>query len=75
MTSNTTVAYSSEGLRKLHDALDDLGIEVTYSANDGLLQFRINDHWTIIELDDTEEQRDKYWAEDAERVADSYWRQ
>jgi hypothetical protein len=69
---------SSEALYKLFSVIDDLGLVHRYSAEDGELEVSIHGDWLMFYVDrrvlDDERALDRAF-EDAERVAEGYWRQ
>ena len=66
-------------LEKLYDLFDELGCSHEYSLEKGELIITIGETFELEftasqdELGQIEEE--KYWADDAERVAEGYWRQ
>lgn len=74
----STVVYSRQGLEKLAESLDELGITVNYSSDRGWLEFRIGDAWIDVQLDGDvmkDEVRDQFWLEDSYQIAEGLWRQ
>lgn len=69
---------SSEVLRRLFMALDDLGFAHRYSEDLGEFDIKIGDKWFTFYVDkrvlDEERAHDEAF-EDAARVAEYYWRQ
>jgi hypothetical protein len=68
-----------DDLRKLFEIFDDLGCSVEYSRDLGELIITIGKTFELELTADPEELKqiaeDKYWIDDAERVAEGYWRQ
>lgn len=72
------MVQSSEQLDKLYDAFEDLGLVHRYSAELGEFDVKTGDTWITFYVDhrvlDEERAEDEAFA-DAQRVADTYWRQ
>lgn len=70
---------SREHLERLEEALELAGIPTSRDDDNGLLSFSLNDVDVVeFQLDDAvlqDEQDDARALEDAEQVADYYWRQ
>jgi hypothetical protein len=78
MTIGSISKVDPEKLQKLHDLLDDIGCTLEYSRNDGELSVYAGDIGIMFEADKSlmkDRYLDEYWAEDAERVAEGYWKQ
>lgn len=69
---------SVDVLRDMFDLFEELGLMHRYSRDMGELEVRIHDKWLLFYVSkrvlDDERALDEAF-EDAERVADSYWRQ
>lgn len=69
---------SSQALREMYETCDELGILRRYSEGLGEVEVCIHNKWFLFYVDkrvlDDERALDEAF-EDAERVADSYWRQ
>ena len=63
---------STDALRKLYETCDELGILRRYSEELAEVEVCIHDKWFLFYVD--KRALDEAF-EDAERVADSYWRQ
>lgn len=78
MTIGTIRMIDPDKLEKLYYLLDDIGCNLEYSAAAGELSVYAGGIGLTFEADSKlidERLQDAYWAEDAERVADGYWRQ
>lgn len=78
MTVSEAMVYSSEHLRKLFEAFDELGLTHRYSEELGEFDVKMGEHWLTFYVDPkvlADEREDVRWAVDAEQVADYYWRQ
>ena len=68
-----------DSLEKLYYIFDDLGCTVEYSRDHGELIIRVGKTFELeLTADGKELKRlmeDKYWIDDAERIAEGYWRQ
>ena len=66
-------------LEKLYDLFDELGCSHEYSLEKGELIITIGETFELEFTASQDELRqieeEKYWADDAERVAEGYWRQ
>lgn len=80
MTTRTTdvKVQSREVLERLYEVFDELGMAHRYSSELGEIDVKVGDDWLNFYLDPDvmkDEEIDKMWSEDADRVADMYWRQ
>ena len=69
---------STDALRKLYETCDELGILRRYSEELAEVEVCIHDKWFLFYVDKRalgDERALDEAFEDAERVADSYWRQ
>ena len=76
--SNSVKVQSTEVLRRLYDAFEDLGMVHRYSEELGEFDINSGGNWMTFYVDPKvlkEEEEDRRWAEDADAVADYYWRQ
>lgn len=68
-----------ESLEKLFDLFSELACSVDWSVRHGELIVRVGKTFELEMTADPEELKeiaqDEFWAEDAERVAEGYWRQ
>lgn len=68
-----------ESLEKLYYIFDELACHHEYSREHGELHITVGDTFTLSFYADPVEMREvaenEYWADDAERVAEGYWRQ
>ena len=68
-----------DSLEKLYYIFDDLGCSVEYSRDMGELIIRVGGKFELELLANQKVMSmmatDKYWADDADRVAEGYWRQ
>lgn len=68
-----------DDLQKLHDIFDNLGCSIDWSLDLGELIVRVGKTFELEMTADPEELKqiaeDKYWIDDAERIAEGYWRQ
>ena len=66
-------------LEKLYDLFDELGCSHEYSIEKGELIITVGETFELEFTASQDELRqieeEKYWADDAERVAEGYWRQ
>ena len=66
-------------LEKLYDLFDELGCSHEYSLEKGELIITVGETFELEFTASQDELRqieeEKYWADDAERVAEGYWRQ
>ena len=68
-----------DSLEQLYRLFDELACSIDYSEELGELIVRVGKTFEL-ELTASEDElkqiaEDKYWAEDAERIAEGYWRQ
>ena len=68
-----------DSLEKLYHLFDELACSIDYSEELGELIIRVGKTFEL-ELTASEDElkqiaEDKYWAEDAERIAEGYWRE
>jgi hypothetical protein len=78
MTIGTITHVDPEKLKKLFDIIDDIGVMHEYSLADGELAIYAGDIGILFEADKSmmkDAYLDNYWQEDAERVAEGYWRE
>lgn len=78
MTIGTIRMVHPDKLEKLYYLLDDIGCNLEWSEAAGELSVYAGNIGITFEADRKlieERLQDAYWAEDAERVADGYWRQ
>lgn len=69
---------SSSTLYKMYELFDELGFAKRYSEELGELEVAIHGEWLLFFVAERalkDEQEYKRWAEDAEMVAEGYWRQ
>lgn len=68
-----------DSLEKLFDLFSELACSVDWSVRHGELIVRVGNTFELEMTADPEELKeiaeDEFWAEDAERVAEGYWRQ
>lgn len=68
-----------ESLQKLYEVFDELACSIDWSRDNGELIVRVGKTFELEMTADPEELKeiaeDEFWAEDAERVAEGYWRQ
>lgn len=68
-----------ESLQKLYEVFDELACSIDWSEEHGELIVRVGKTFELEMTADPEELKeiaqDEFWAEDAERVAEGYWRQ
>jgi hypothetical protein len=65
-------------LQKLYELLDDIGVNLEYSEAHGELSIYAGEIGIMFEADKSimeDRYADAYWAADAERVAEGYWRE
>lgn len=68
-----------DSLRKLFDIFEELACSHEYSASDGELHITIGESFELsfyadpVEMREIEE--DKYWQDDANRIAEGFWRE
>jgi hypothetical protein len=68
---------STDTLRKLYETCDELGILRRYSEELAEVEVCIHDKWVLFYVDRAtlqQDQQDAYWQDDAERVAEGYWK-
>lgn len=78
MTIGSITKVHPDKLQKLYELLDDIGANLDYSEARGQLSVYAKDIGIVFEADETimkERYADAYWADDAERVAEGYWRE
>lgn len=80
MTAKTVdiKVQSREVLERLYEVFDELGMAHRYSAELGEIDVKVEDDWLNFYLDPEvmkDEEIDRRWQEDADAVADYYWRQ
>lgn len=69
---------SSDSLRKLFEAFDDLGFAHRFTEELGEFDVNMGGEWFMFYVNRDvlkDEQEDQRWAADAEAVAEYYWRQ
>ena len=68
-----------ESLQKLYEVFDELACSIDWSRDNGELIVRVGKTFELEMTADPDELKeiaeDEFWAEDAERVAEGYWRQ
>lgn len=68
-----------DSLEKLFHLFEDLACSHEYSRENGELIVRIGETFELEMTADSSElkqiEEDKFWADDAERIAEGYWRQ
>jgi molybdenum cofactor biosynthesis enzyme MoaA len=68
-----------DDLQKLHDIFDNLGCSIDWSLDLGELIVRVGKTFELEMTADPQELKEIYeeefWAEDAERIAEGYWRE
>ena len=66
-------------LVKLHDLFDELAVTIDWSRDNGELIVRVGDTFELEMTADPDELKeiaeDMYWADDAQAVAEGYWKQ
>jgi hypothetical protein len=65
-------------LHKLYGIVDDLGLRHEYSGDDGELNVCFGDSWVTFSVDPdilADIRNDQLAYDDAQRVADMYWRE
>lgn len=75
---SSIMVQSSDVLRKLLEAFEELGMVHRFSEELGEFDVKLNDTWVCFYVDPQamQEERDaEAWAQDAYAVADGYWRQ
>jgi len=78
MPNNEIKVQSPEILATLYATIDELGLSHEYSLENGELNVKFNDTWVLFYLDHRimEEMKLEDEAfEDAQRIAEGYWRQ
>jgi hypothetical protein len=78
MTIGTITHVDPDKLQKLYELLDDIGVNHEYSRANGELAIYAGDIGIMFEADRkliAEALEDAYWQDDAERVAEGYWRE
>jgi hypothetical protein len=69
---------SQDLLRKLYEVFDELGMVRQFSERYAELEIKINATWVLFYVDRAvleQDGRDVHWQDDAERVAEGYWRE
>lgn len=72
------MVQSSEQLRKLFNAFDDMGFAHRYSEELGEFDVKLGNVWFTFHVDSEvmkQQKENEYWSRDASQVADYYWRQ
>ena len=68
-----------ESLQKLFEVFEELACHHDYSRENGELIIRVGETFELELTADPQELKEiaesEYWAEDAERVAEGYWRE
>ena len=68
-----------DSLQKLFEVFDELACSIDYSRENGELIIRVGETFELELTADPQELEDIYeaefWAEDAERIAEGYWRE
>jgi hypothetical protein len=68
-----------DSLQKLFEIFEELSCSIDWSRDDGELIVRVGETFELELTADPKElaeiAEDKYWADDAERIAEGYWRQ
>jgi hypothetical protein len=65
-------------LQKLFDLIDDIGMQHEYSRDDGELSIYADGVAIMFEADQQlmeEASKEAFWREDAERIAEGFWRE
>ena len=78
MTIGSITKVHPDKLQKLYELLDDIGATLDYSEASGRLSVYAKDIGITFEADEAimkDRYVDAYWADDAERVAEGYWRE
>ncbi len=78
MTIGSITKVHPDKLQKLYELLDDIGANLDYSEARGQLSVYAKDIGIVFEADEAimkDRYADAYWADDAERVAEGYWRE
>lgn len=78
MTIGTITRVDPDKLQKLFELIDDIGVSHEYSRANGELAIYAGDIGITFEADRKlmdEALQDAYWQDDAERVAEGYWRE
>jgi hypothetical protein len=78
MTIGSITNVNPEKLQALYELLDDIGVNHEYSRANGELAIYAGDIGILFEADRKlmeEAIEEAYWQEDAERIAEGYWRQ
>jgi hypothetical protein len=78
MTIGTVGNVEPEMLKKLFDIIDEIGMCHDYSLTNGELEIYVGDIGIRFEADRKlmdEAAQEAYWQEDAERIAEGYWRE
>lgn len=69
---------SSEQLARLYSLFDNLGLAKRYSEEMGELEIAVHGEWAMFFVSERQlrdEAEYRRWADDADRVAEGYWRQ
>jgi hypothetical protein len=68
-----------DDLQKLHDIFDNLGCSIDWSRDLGELIIRVGKTFELEMTADPREldeiYQEEFWADDAERIAEKYWRE
>ena len=68
-----------DSLEKLYEVFDELACSIDWSRDNGELIVRVGETFELELTADPQELKDIYeaefWAEDAERIAEGYWRE
>jgi hypothetical protein len=78
MTIGSINKVDPDKLQKLYELLDDIGVNLEYSEAHGELSVYAGGIGIMFEADKSimkDRYVDAYWADDAERVAEGYWRE
>lgn len=66
-------------LVKLHDLFDELAVTIDWSRDNGELIVRVGETFELEMTADSDELKeiaeDMYWADDAQAVAEGFWRE
>lgn len=69
---------SHDMLRRLYEVFDELGMVRQFSEDHAELEIKIDATWVLFYVDRAvidQEKQDAYWQDDAESVAEGYWRE
>ena len=68
-----------DSLEKLYEVFDELACSIDWSRDNGELIVRVGETFELEMTADPQELKEIYeeefWAEDAERIAEGYWRE